>query len=387
LNSTCYDPSLDDEIFKIIDQKNETTFTEIFKKLQQDGLINSRTTLSQHLKFLNKKKIIKWNRNPNVRKGSIKYRPIIEKQRQYGLLKVDYTDKTRWICKKWKEQNQENIDKDRENKKILYLLLSAAYGSLDFKTSTIPKPGDVVIRDSKGASKTVSISKEEGFSPFDLDKNESQFSIMRDYFKYDYFSKNEIEQIIKDLSKDISLRPLLGIDGKNTRYDIEDENLKNLLIWCTNILKGYVLLMQMFWFVTNTLPTKERNWFRLIVGPSKAADFFTEIEENKRIKRSIKDLYTEVFYDGIDRDLVNKIIKEKEDSNPNYFTKNELKKRMFNSSSSEFILQIKIDCQTIATDKKIQTLIKSKKYEWLIEKLPEIINPEFSRSLFQVKLN
>lgn len=387
MNSTCYDPSLDDEIFKIIDQKNETTFTEIFEKLQQDGLINSRTTLSQHLKFLNKKKIIKWNRNPNVRKGFIKYRPAVEKQRQYGLLKVDYNDKIRWICKEWKEKNQENINKDRENKKILYILFSAAYGSLNFKTSIRPKPGDVVIKDPKGIPIIVSISKEEGFSSFDLDKNESKFSIIRDYFNYDYFSKSEIEQIIKDISKDISLRPILGNDGKSIRYDIEDEDLKMLLIWCTNILKGYVQLMQMFWFVTNTLPTKERNWFRLIVGPSKAADFFTEIEENKRIKRSIKDLYTEVFYDGIDRDLVNKIIKEKEESNPNYFTKNELEKRMVNSSSSEFILQIKIDCQTIATDKKIQTLIKSKKYEWFIEKLPEIINPEFSISLFKVKLN
>lgn len=123
---------------------------------------------------------------------------------------------------------------------------------------------------------------------------------MRDYFNYDYFSKNELEQIIKDLSKDISLRPILGNDGKNTRYDIEDENLKNLLIWCINILKGYVLLMRMFWFVTNTLPTKERDWFRLVVGPNKASDFFTEIEENKRSKRPIKDLYTKVFYDGID---------------------------------------------------------------------------------------
>ena len=56
-------------------------------------------------------------------------------------------------------------------------------------------------------------------------------------------------------------------------------------------------------------------------------------------------------------------------------------------SSSEFISYIKIDCQTIETDNKIQKLITDKKYEWIIEKLPEIINPEFSRSLFQVKLS
>ena len=83
-------------------------------------------------------------------------------------MRVDYNDKKRGICKEWKEQNQININKDRENKKILYLLFSAAYGSLYFKTSTMPKPGDVVIRDSKGIPKTVSISKEEGFSPFDF---------------------------------------------------------------------------------------------------------------------------------------------------------------------------------------------------------------------------
>ena len=385
-SNTCYDPLLDEEIFKILDNSNETTFTKIFKKFKQDKLINSRTTLSHHLDFLENKKIIIWIRNPRIREGSIKFTTTAKTQRRYGLLRVDYYDKKRGICKEWKEQNLVNINKERENKKILYLLLSASYGSLDFKTSTMPKPGDVLIKDSKGIPKTVSISKEEGFSPFDLYKNESKFSIMRDYFNFDHFSKYEIEQIIKDLSDDVSLRPILGNDGKNIRYNIEDEDLKNLLMWCTNILKGYVLLMRMFWFVTNTLPMKERNWFSLIVGRSKAVDFFTEIEENKRNKRSIKDLYIEIFYDGIDKDLVNKIIKEKEESNPNYFTKNGLKKRMFNSSS-EFISYIKIDCQTIETDEKIQKLIMDKKYEWIIEKLPEIINPEFSRSLFQVKLN
>jgi hypothetical protein len=67
--------------------------------------------------------------------------------------------------------------------------LSAAYGSLDFKTSVIPKPGDVVIKDSKGISKTVSIAKEEGFSPFDLDKKEYQFSIIRDNLILTIFQK------------------------------------------------------------------------------------------------------------------------------------------------------------------------------------------------------
>jgi hypothetical protein len=376
---------VDEEIFKILDNRNETTFTEIVKKLNNNKSINSRTTVSHHLEFLDNNKIITWTRNPQVRRGSIKYTTTAEKQRRYGLLRVDYSNK-RGICKEWKKQNQINIIKERENKKILFLLLSAAYGSLDFKTSVIPKPGDVVIKDSKRISKTVSISKDEGFSPFDLYKNESQFSIMRDYFNFDHFSKNEIEQIIKDISKDISLRTILGKDGKSIRYDIEDDVLKKLLIWCTNILKDYVLLIQRFWFVTNTLPIKERNWFSLIVGPNKAAELFTEIEENKRSKRSIKDLYIEVFYDGIDRDLVNKIIKEKEKSNPNYFTKNELKKRMFHLSF-DFISYIKMDCQTIETDKNIQKLIEDKKYDWVIEKLPEIINPKFSRNLFQVKLS
>jgi hypothetical protein len=384
LSSTCYDPLVDEEIFKILDNRNETTFTEIVKKLNNNKSINSRTTVSHHLEFLANNKIITWIRNPQVRR-SIKYTTTAEKQRRYGLLRVDYSNK-RGICKEWKKQNQINIIKERENNKILFLLLSAAYGSFDFKPSTTPKPGDIVIKDSKRISKTVSISKDEGFSPFDLYKNESQFSIMRDYFNFDHFSKDEIEQIIKDIGKDISLRTILGKDGKSIRYDIEDDVLKKLLIWCTNILKDYVLLMQRFWFVTNTLPIKERNWFSLIVGPSKAAELFTEIEENKRSKRSIKDLYIEVFYAGIDRDLVNKIIKEKEKSNPNYFTKNELKKRMFNSSF-DFISYIKMECQTIETDKNIQKLIENKKYDWVIEKLPEIINPKFSRHLFQVKLS
>jgi hypothetical protein len=60
---------------------------------------------------------------------------------------------------------------------------------------------------------------------------------------------------------------------------------------------------------------------------------------------------------------------------------------MFSNSSSDFVSFIKMDCKFIETDQKIQKLIVDKKYEWIIEKLPEIINPDFSRSLFQVKLN
>jgi hypothetical protein len=35
-----------------------------------------------------------------------------------------------------------------------------------------------------------------------------------------------------------------------------------------------------------------------------------------------------------------------------------------------------MDCQTIEIDKNIQKLIEDKKYEWVIEKLLEIINPK-----------
>ncbi len=300
--NTCYDPSLDEEILKHIDDSIGITFIILFKILNENNLTNSKTTVSKHLKFLEDKKIIEWTRNSPGHKGSIRFTPTAKiEEKYYGFPTRIYIGK-RGICKEWKKQNQINVNKERENKKILFLLLSASYGSLEFQTSAIPKPGDVVIKDSKGISKTVSISKEEGFSPSDLDKNESQFSIMRDYFNFDQFSstKNEIEQIIKEINKDVPLRKIIGKDRKNIRYDIQDDVLKNLLILCTNILIDYVLLMQRFWLVTNTLPTKERDWFRLIVGSDKAAELFVEIEENKRGKESIKDLYIEVFYDGID---------------------------------------------------------------------------------------
>ena len=146
--------------------------------------------------------------------------------------------------------------------------------------------------------------------------------------------------------------------------------------------------MQQYWLITNTIPKNkyEREWFRSIVGVDMATQFFGEIEENRQKGKNIQDLYIEnVWHYSIHTEPANKIIKYEERLFLEIFTKNGMEKKIFNYSNTMNL--IKTDCQTIAKDIKIQHLIEGKKYEWILEDLTNIINPTFSRNLFQVKLN
>lgn len=383
MKETCYDPNIDQEIFEIIDSNNNNGIVTTFNKLVE-SLGRSSRTVSKHLDFLaNDQRILLWTQGKPGYSGSIKFTIDAEKQRKYGLLKMDKMDYSnkRGICKEWKQKNKIDTAKERERKKVLFLLLSAAHGSIYYRPSDETPSG-------------FSYFAEQDFSLSEIEeqKNNSNGGHFPMFNNIDFsmpFNKSETEKLLYDLEKDeyILFRKILGQDG-NVRYDIQDQILKELLMWCSQILLTHVSLLKTYWLITNTIPTKEWEWFRLIVGPEKATEFFFQIEENIRTKKSIKELYIETCWKGVNEEEAKNIIKEAEESNPKYFVKKEIKKRMFETSRTGSIVSIRVDSlHNITNNEKIQKLIQEGKYKWIIEYLIDIINPEFSRSYFNVKLS
>lgn len=386
---TCYDPSLDEQIFVIIESNDdETTFNTLV-----DLLSKSPRTISKHIDFLtNKKNLLIWTKNQRGKRGSIKFTNNAKRKRSYNFLTVDYGEQ-RTICSEWNKNHLNDILKERKKKKILFLLFisMSSYGSIVSKKVEPGKGvlGDVIIRDSKG--NPFYVDREEGFSPNEDDElnTNPSFSDTFSNINNKRFTRLEIKKIINEIREkdDIQLRPVIGKDGK-MRYVIDDNELRELLSWSMQILTNYLFLMQLYWLITSTIPKNkdERQWFREVVGDDLATQFFGEIDENRRNRRTIQDLYIEnVWHYSIDSQPANKIIRDEERVFPKIFTKNGMKKKIFHYSNRMSL--IKTDCQTIAKDIKIQHMIEEKKYEWIMEDLINIINPIFSRNLFQVKLN
>ena len=372
MSETCYDPSLDEKIFEIIELNGETTFNTLVKLLNK-----TPRTISKHLDYLaNQKKVIIWTRNSSGKKGSIKFTTKAANKRKYGFLTIDYDDKKRGICSEWRKNCESHNLKEQKKKKILFLLLISNISSGSIVSKDIEpgkgRKGDVIIRDSEG--NPFYVDREEGFSPNEDDKlnTNPSFSYMLSNINNKRFTRLEIKQIINEIEEkgDIILRPVIGKDGK-MRYVIDDNELRELLSWSMQILTNYLFLMQLYWLITSTIPKNPKNkyesqWFRLVVGDDSATQFFGEIDENRRNRRTIQDFYIEnVWHYSIHTEPANKIIKYKERLFPKIFTKNGMEKNIFNYSNTMNL--IKTDCQTIAKDGKIQRMIEEKKYEWIIE--------------------
>ena len=401
MSTTCYDPILDDRIIEIIENNNETRFNILVELLNQ-----SPRTISRHLKFLaNEQKILEWQKNPHGEKGSIKLTPDSELKRRYGILSIDYSHK-RGICKEWKKNMKNKEISERKKKAILFLLLAVARGYTIYQVSNSLKPqlGDVPIKDSKGNLLSVSNEyTEKGFSSSDLDRQDFLLSDIYHILLLNRFTKKEMEDMIEELKKykDIPFRPIIGHEKRlrydledDERYDLEDDVLKKLLIWCCNILTFSIELMEQYWFILSKIPTsEERSWYHFIKGDQKATQFFTKIQDNRQNRRTIKDLYIELHHSNIlnedfknlNKKIIDKNIEVKELHKPKFFTEKEMKKEIFTRSNEMIFLQDL--CKIIASNKKLQELINSKKYEWILKELTNIINPDFSRSKYEVKLN
>ena len=151
------DASLDEKIFKIIENNNnyETQFNTLVKSLGK-----SPRTISKHLEFLTyKQNILQWQKNPPGKKGSIKFRnKAVIKKRKYGFLKVDYSGR-RGICKEWIRKNKFDNTQEMKNKTILFLLIAFAYGYTGYKHTSEPPPGILQLKTIKGILMFLSILK------------------------------------------------------------------------------------------------------------------------------------------------------------------------------------------------------------------------------------
>jgi len=424
LGKTCYDPKIDDEILKIIDRDKETRFNMLVveigklltihlkqkkKKLKKIERMGIRRTIRRHLTFLSEdnNKILLWTR-PAIpgKAGSIKYTPQAEIKRKYGFLTIDYSGK-RGICKEWKESMKGKKIKERKKKTILFLLIAFAYGYTGYKPTSEPQPGDIVIKDDKGKLIDVSPYFKNGFSIEDLDREDFQLSAIHSILQLNKFTKSEIEEMLEELKKHkgVILRPVIGSDGKEERYDIEDDVLKELLLWCCNILMNFASMMNQYWFILGKKPKPEESqWFSFIVGEDTTTNLFLKIDKNRIEKKTIRELYIEYHFKDtvLDKEIIDRDLKDKEayfrdTYKLDIFTKKGMEEYIFKQSNQSIILHD--HCNLIAgnfeeSDKKYnkydkekyQKLINTKKYQWIFEELLDIINPPFSRSKYQVKL-
>jgi hypothetical protein len=432
LSKTCYDPKIDYEILKIIDRDKETRFNilvveignlltiQLRKKEKNLNKIESmgiRRTIRRHLEFLsgNKNKILLWTRPTTPGKvGSIKYTTLAEIKRRYGFLTIDYSGK-RGICRDWKknENVKEIEERKRKKKTILFLIIAIAYGYTGYKITSEPIPGSILIKDEKGKLVDVSVYSEKGFSIEDFDREDFQLSAIHNILRINRFTRSEIGEMLEDLkkNKDIILRSTIGTNGKEERYYIEDDGLKELFIWCYNILKNFVNMMKQYWYILGKKPKpEETEWFSFIVGENVAVDVFTKIEDNKasKKKKTIRELFAEYHFKALDLDKkmvdIERVLEETEafyrdKYHIDIFTKKGMEEYIFKHSRESITLHN--HCKLIAgefkesdNDKKYhkydrmkyQKLVNTKKYQWVFEELADLVNPPFSRSKYKVKL-
>ena len=75
------------------------------------------------------------------------------------------------------------------------------------------------------------------------------------------YYKEETKQIIDDFEEDenIQIQRIIGKNNENEeRFTLKDEVLKELLIWCGNILKNIVIIIEEYWFISAKSLTQER---------------------------------------------------------------------------------------------------------------------------------
>ena len=115
--------------------------------------------------------------------------------------------------------------------------------------------------------------------------------------------------------KDVILRPVIGSDGKEERYDIEDDVLKELLVWCYNILMAFASMMNQYWFILSKKPKPEESqWFSFIVGEDTTTNLFLKIDKNRIEKKTIRELYIEYHFKDrvLDKEIIDRDLKDME---------------------------------------------------------------------------
>jgi hypothetical protein len=375
LNTNCYDLDIDKKILEIVKKEN------VHFNLLQDFLNVPDKTISKHLRFLTDKKIIEWTRNSPGKKGSIKFTPTAKiQEKYYGFPTRIYIGK-RGICEKWKEKIDKESNYERRLKMILFLLLAMSYGYRSYEIPSTPQKGMILLQDQDGKQFGISIrSPEEGFSPDDLDKKD-YFSAFQDLLLWNRFTKEETKQIIDYFEEDenILIQRIPAENNQNEeRYDLKDKVLKELLIWCGNVLKNIVVIIKEYWIILSKKPSsKEAQWFSFLVGNKRATEFFQKIDENRARKKTCEELYREYKLSSnyvLDPEDVENEIKEMKKKSNQIPLKKVMQEELFNKAFKNKHNSLNYSIKSIHNNEKIQKLIKEGKYLWILKDLKYLIN-------------
>ena len=341
MSDTCYDPAIDEQIFKILDKVNETTFTELFKILSENKKVSSKTTLSKHLKFLTNtnynQNILIWKRDllegqNKIREGSIKLHPLTKEKRRLNLFTIDYSDK-KGICKEWKDLHKIKKFTDlneTEKKKIACQLLLSYIGQGSYLTipTDSPKAGDHVLYNNITKKPEYFTGKRlRGFRISELIDRKRKISSIEDINEYyqnlgpemknciytDRYiqlahpknrflhlqlSREEIEECIKLLED--KKHPIIrksGLFNGEILYDIENGDKKvsgidnneeitntTFIISCDYIFDLVFNRMRLIWMFKGRRKPDDKyvDWFKYIYGNEMTIDFFLHKKEQRQ---------------------------------------------------------------------------------------------------------
>jgi hypothetical protein len=402
LTKSCYDPTLDEKIFEIIDIHGETRFNTLVELLNK-----STRTISNHLDFLtNDQKLLEWTKNKPGYEGSIKLTTTSKIKRRYGIFSIDYSHK-RGLCSEWRERMEISKKNDRKTKLLLFLLIALSSGYMSYKNSS---KGGIVIKagGNDTTTKTVAITDEPkyGFSPQDLERNDFQLSIIHTSIRLNRFGKEEANDLLNEINtyKDIELIPI-SYNGR-IKYKIKDETLQDFLIYCSNIITTLVHVMRAYFFFIKKQRQKEAiQWFYNIFGDEAATMFFTKIDENKAKRKSLEDLYIEFYQhdkqfpnEKDNKKFVDNIIQSCRKLDKDFFTKKKLENRLLGKNNpNSLVAQLIIHNEDInQRQEKYEhpeggryPFIQLKdKYPFLFEgnELKNLVNPPFSQKWFKMDL-
>lgn len=251
----------------------------------------------------------------------------------------------------------------------------------------------ILLQDHEGKQFGISIrSSEEGFSPDDLDKKD-YFSAFQDLLLWNRFTKEETKQIIDYFEEDenILIQRIIAENNQNEeRYDLKDKLLKELLIWCGNVLKNIVVIIKEYWFISSKKPSsKEAQWFSFLVGNERATEFFQKIDENRARKKTYEELYREYKLSSnyvLDPEVVENEIKEMKKKSNQIPLKKVMQEELFTKAFKNKDSSLNYSIRSIDNDKNIQKLIKERKYIWILKDLKYLINPDFLTKHYNIKL-
>lgn len=398
----CYDPSVDEHIFKILDEDHIITFTKLFDNLYKNKILLNRLTLSKHLDYLSKKNIIEWNRGIEPikekyfkikRQGYIKFTSdITELRRMNFSIVIDYNDKS-GICKEWRKKHAmqfKDFSPDQKRRVFCQLLLShISQGSfIDSKEGFRLSELLDQINERKKISSISEINEtfEKLRLKFTYKQYYDQLAAQKNRFLHINLSRQDIEDSINLLLKEEIIRlgeydetrnEELYIINDNNSYEKMVSKIKNgkeyldydkiftstFFLKCDEIFSNVFHRMRLFLMFKKSTKDHE-DWFVQMYGPEIYREFFLTVKKEQR--KEYENIITKLLQKDMDTDIslsikqnerkITKMIKKYSDNEikrydksikenlqaleQKYYQNNEIYKKLQNKIFYNIILEI-----------------------------------------------